>query len=441
MASVVGASVVAVRRQVDAVGARARRAASPPNRSVESQPRYATDPPSRAIVRAVLNGPPPGTARERAVRVDEEVDEGLAGDDDHGRHGTWRGVPSTDDGPPHRRHRAARRPARRSGRRWPATCATCGRINRWLGGVALSRRRDRRAGRASTASCRCSTSGPAAPTSRSRSSSAPRRAAGSWSVVGARQPARGPRRGRPRPTRARGRRTASSSTSATAVAPLPRRLVRRRPLLAGRPPLHAGRGGRAVPRDGPRGAARRRRQRPRPRAGSAGSGPWLLGHLLTRNRYTRTRRAAVGRARLSARRDGRACCGGRPDAGPDDPRLVRPALRDRGRPDAGRADAAARRRTRRAPGSDATSGSTSRSSAAGRPARSWRRGWRGRVSTVVGPRAVARPGAGGPAASSRRPAAVDRPRARRPGRGRRSPPSRGRSRRCASRRRAGRRSG
>ena len=65
-------------------------------------------------------------------------------------------------------------------------------------------------------------------------------------------------------------------------------------------------------------------------------GAWLLGHLLTGNRYTR--HDAPLSVRRAYRADEMAATAPRrrPDPGPDDPRLVRPALRDRGAVDARR---------------------------------------------------------------------------------------------------------
>ena len=110
-------------------------------------------------------------------------------------------------------------------------------------------------------------------------------------------------------------------------------------------------------------------------------GAWLIGHLLTGNRYTRyDAPLSVLRAYRRGRDQG-AAAERRPDAGADDPRLVRPALRDRGGADApGRARTGRRRRIHRGPASDRergaratapSSGSRSRSSAAARPGRSW----------------------------------------------------------------------
>ena len=118
------------------------------------------------------------------------------------------------------------------------------------------------------------------------------------SIVAHRQPARGPRRGRARHTRPSRSPTGSSSTSAT----------------GGRSPSPTGRSTSPTPRwssttcapaeavtsaarDGPGRAARRGRQRSRSAGGSAGSAPGCSAHLLTRNRYTRQRRAALGPAR------------------------------------------------------------------------------------------------------------------------------------------------
>ena len=64
MASVVGASVGSVSERSTSDSASPSRR-TPPKRSFESRPRNATWPPSRPIVRAVLNGPPPGTAVSR----------------------------------------------------------------------------------------------------------------------------------------------------------------------------------------------------------------------------------------------------------------------------------------------------------------------------------------------------------------------------------------
>ena len=86
-------------------------------------------------------------------------------------------------------------------------------------------------------------------------------------------------------------------------------------------------------------------------------GAWLIGHLLTGNRFTRRRCAAVGAAVVSGLRGGPASAGGRPDAGADGARRLRPALGDRGRADADNGRPAndsrrARRRPRRCGGGD-----------------------------------------------------------------------------------------
>src|SRR3954452_12000346 len=60
-ASVVGASVVSVNERSTPSAMSAPRSCCP-NRSSDNRPRNATSPPRRAIVRDVLNGPPPGTA-------------------------------------------------------------------------------------------------------------------------------------------------------------------------------------------------------------------------------------------------------------------------------------------------------------------------------------------------------------------------------------------
>ena len=84
----------------------------------------------------MLNGPPPGTAREPSVRVDEDVDECLAGDDDHATHRTG----TTYAAPMERRTDAVELldgplddPAALAG-----NLRDLRRINRWLGGVRLS---------------------------------------------------------------------------------------------------------------------------------------------------------------------------------------------------------------------------------------------------------------------------------------------------------------
>ena len=123
-------------------------------------------------------------------------------------------------------------------------------------------------------------------------------------------------------------------------------------------------------------------------------GAWLLGHLLTAQPLHAPRRAAVGAAGVPRGRDGRTLLR-RPGLtpGPDDPRRVRPALRDRGacRPPTRRGRSTeppdpigARGDDRRRP-----SGSRSRSSAAGRPAPSWRPGLARRRPRGRRPRAVA----------------------------------------------------
>ena len=132
------------------------------------------------------------------------------------------------------------------------------------------------------------------------------------------------------------------------------------------------------------------------------------------------RRSALGPALVSAPSRPGAAAGRRPDAGADDPWLVRPAIRDRRRPDAGVAD----RATARAAGPAGRRRVTGRQRAGrhrdrrwrpgrGGPRRPTRRGGsRGRRSWSGRP-----PGPGGPAGVFTSPAAVGRAAASRPGRG------------------------
>ena len=314
MASVVGASVGFGQRQVDAGSGRAPSRRMPPNRSVDRRPRNATSTPSRPIVRAVLNGPPPGTAAEPSVGMDEEVDECLAGDDDHATHRTG----ATYAAPMERRTDAVELldgplddPAALAG-----NLRDLRRINRWLGGVRLSADAiDALAAHRERAD-RCSTSGPAAPTSRWRSST---RADGTGSRARRRrhrQPARGPRRGRRWRGRPWPRRRASSSTSAT---------VARSPTPTARSTSPTPRWSSTTSRPTRRFALLREMARvarlgvvvndlDRSRLGWIGA--WLIGHLLTGNRYTRHD------APLSVLRSYRAdemtgaAADGRADAGP-----------------------------------------------------------------------------------------------------------------------------
>ena len=141
---------------------------------------------------------------------------------------------------------------------------------------------------------------PAAPTSRWRSCRRAEARVGrcGWSGWTAAPRCSPPPRSPTRPSR---RPTGSSSTlgdgrslpypdgsfdvvHASLVAPSPRRRRGAVALVAG---------------DGARRAARDRRQRPATGAGCHWIGAWLLGHLLTRNRYTRHDAPAVGPARLS----------------------------------------------------------------------------------------------------------------------------------------------
>ena len=203
-------SVVAVDRQVDPVRVEARR--EPPAEPVASTGGRGTRPrhPSRPIVRAVLNGPATGRSRvTRPVGPDEEVDEGLAGDDDHARHAyaARRTLPAVDrrtdalellDGP-------LDDPAALAG-----NLRDLRRVNRWLGGARLSAAAIDALAAHRPRARPCSTSGPAAPTSRSRSS-ARRQRGPAPGRRRARQPAGGPRRGRPRPAGGSRRPPASSS--------------------------------------------------------------------------------------------------------------------------------------------------------------------------------------------------------------------------------------
>ena len=121
--------------------------------------------------------------------------------------------------------------------------------------------------------------------------------------------------------------------------PVPGSLVRCRPCLARPPPLRSGR---------PRPSCSGRWAASPGWASSSTTciasrlgwlGAWLLGHLLTREPVHPPRRDHVGAAGVPAGRDGRAAARRRPDPGADDPRRVRPALRDRGRGRPGRSSA------------------------------------------------------------------------------------------------------
>ena len=135
-------------RQVDAVArqrvAQDRRRTG---RSTGSRGRRPS-PPSRAIVRAVLNGPPPGIAASRpsgwtsrSMRASPATT--IMGAMVRARRTLaerWTAAPT----PPNCSTARWTTP-----RRWPATCATCGGSIAGSAASALSRRRDRGAGRAS----------------------------------------------------------------------------------------------------------------------------------------------------------------------------------------------------------------------------------------------------------------------------------------------------
>ena len=253
-------------------------------------------------------------------------------------------------GSPHQRPRAARRSARRP-RGAGGNLRDLRRVNRWLGGASLSdpaidalaahraradppRRRHGRRGH------------PVALLDRAG------RRSRRLSIVGHRQPAGGPRRGRPRPAGGRRERRPRAPRRRRPLAPLPRPLVRCRPRVARAPPPRTGGGRRCCSARWPRRAARRRGQRPRARAARVGrrvaDGPPADAATATPGTTRRCRSAGSYRAR-----DGDAPAEGRADAGPGRPRRVRPALRDRRGADGRTAPAA--RPTRRAPANDRAS--------------------------------------------------------------------------------------
>ncbi len=143
-----------------------------------------------------------------------------------------------------------------------ATCATCAGSTAGSAAWRCQRRRHRRPGRPSTTSWSCSTSGRAAPTSRSRSWTGPRRAAGAGRSS---RSTAGPRSSpRPRsPARAGDTDGLELHVGDGRSLPFPDRSFDVAHCSLVLHHLHAGRGRRAAPRDGPGRAARRRRQRPR----------------------------------------------------------------------------------------------------------------------------------------------------------------------------------
>ena len=370
MASVVGASVVTTRPSSTPSASSDVAQRSPPNRSVERQPRNATSPPSRADRPRGVERPAARDGVQPSVRVDDEVDERLARDDDHAvgllrigpsdgataarRHASRRRVPSAarrvacgHDGPPDRRPPSCSTARSTIRRRWPATCATCAGSIAGSAASALSVGRDRRPRRASrrdSSMLDVGTGGadiPMALLARRRPS-----AAGRLRVVGLdSRPevlAAAALADRRRVADDRRPRRSRSATGGRSPTPIDAFDVVHASLV-----LHHLDGDEAVAllaRDGPRRAARGRRQRPATAAGSRWLGAWLLGHLLTGNRYTRHD------APLSVRRAYRVdealelVRGGRPDAGPDDPRPLPAPLRDRGGADA-RTAATARSRS------------------------------------------------------------------------------------------------
>ena len=309
------------------------------------------------------------------------------------------------------------------------------------------RRRDRCARRAPRGADRCSTSGPAAPTSRWRSSArADERGRGARDRRH-RQPAGGPRRGRRGDDRPWPRRRAWSSTSATvarsptptarSTSPTPRwsSTISRptRPSLLLREMARVARLGVVV------------NDLDRTRLGWIGA--WLIGHLLTAEPVHAAGRAALGPAVVSRGRDE----GLMRTAGLTPVRTVRGAFGQRyaiaavptpGRPGSGHAAGSAGSRGLRARPADASAGSASRRAGRHRDRR-WRSG-RGGPRGPARRRPAARSwsssgrrsGTGEPAGSSRRrrrSPPCDAPASTR----RRWRPSPDRSRRCASRRRPG----
>ena len=263
------------------------------------------------------------------------------------------------------------------------------RVNRWLGGVGLSAGRDRGAGRPSATSSTLldvGTGGADIPVALLE-----RAAARGRRLVGRRprQPAGGPRRGRPGPPGPGGDRRPRAARRRRPVAPLPRPLVRRRPLLAGPPPPRTPDEAVALLREMARVARLGVVVNDLDRRRLGWIGAWLIGHLLTRNRYTRHDAPLSVRRAYRAGRDGRAAPRGRPDAGPDrsrarsGQRYAIAAVPTPEAPDPGR------RPTRRAPANDRRARrGRDRRGRAGRGGRS-RRGSRGRARGRR-PRAVAR---------------------------------------------------
>ena len=432
-------------RQVDAVVGERRREplAEAVGRQAAEEADRAAEPGDRPgrVERAAA-----GDRVEPSVGMDEQVDQGLAGDDDHAR------------------HRSRARTLRAMDRRTDAVELLDGplddpaalaanlrdlrRINDRLGGVSLTAPAIEAlaAHRAELSLLDVGTGGADIPLALLALAAA-RRAATDGRRH--RQPARGPVGGRPRLARRWRRRTGSNSTSGT----------------VGRSPTPIGRSTSSMPRsssitaraDDAAGLLRGDGAGSRASASwsttSSGRwrgwvGAWLIGHLLTRNRYTRhdaplsVRRAyradevaaMLRAAGLTPVRTLRGAPGASAMRWPPSSRPSRPRV--------------AVRRTRSAPGSDGVGPgrpdrgreSRSRSSEAVRRARSWRPGWpsAGDQVVILERSPAWRWRAGGvfasPAAvAALRRAGVDGADARR-----RWP---GRSRRCGSRRHRGRPSG
>ena len=178
------------------------------------------------------------------------------------------------------------------------------------------------------------------------------------------------------------------------VAPLCRSLVRHHPRLAGAPPPGAGTRP-ALLREMARVARLGVIVNDLHRGRIAWLGAWLMGHLLTGNRYTRND------APLSVRRPtGPARRPTAPAAGLTPLRTIRGILgiATRSRPDrTGRG----RRHRRRGHRSDGRTGRDRGDRRRTGRRRRWRRGLRASGHDVMVLRARRRPGAGGPAASSR----------------------------------------
>ena len=228
-------------RQVDAVAGQgvAQPRAEPVGRQAAEERDLATEPADRprGVERTA-----PGRGGHRPIRPDQEVDEGLTSDDDHGPDGTGRRtLPAMDrrtdavellDGP-------LDDPAALVG-----NLRDLRRVNRWLDGVTLSAGAidALAAHRHEVTLIDVGTGGADIPLALlARATARARRPVDRRH----RQPAGGPRRGRPRHTRARGHRRDRAPRRRRAVAPLPRPVVRRRPHLDGHPSLHPGRGGHA----------------------------------------------------------------------------------------------------------------------------------------------------------------------------------------------------